>query len=84
MQRFSWPRAGSLIAALSSGKLLIRPGSCFSSRSHMVCASAWHPVVVVSNVWIGLCRMLRILSARARSTSLRPFGTLLPATGAGI
>ena len=48
------------------------------------CASAWHSVVVVSNVWIGLCRMLRIPSARARSTSLRPFGTLLPATGAGI
>ena len=31
---FRKPRAGSLIAALSSGKQLIRPGSWFSSRSH--------------------------------------------------
>lgn len=73
----------SLIAAMSSGMAIVRPGPWFSPRSR----DAPHDGFrwwIVSNVVSGLRGKSRVPTVFTRSINLRPVGTSLPARPARI
>ena len=74
---------GSLIAAMSSGVAICPSGVMVLSE---VAGFAPHDGVrwrIVSNVVCGVSRRTCVPTVFTRSTNLRPFGTSLPAAGAG-